>query len=110
MREATASMSNTRDENATVAGPTIKTAVVVKFMFFSALMVATPTAVFFLSHFRYLDWLWAMTVGVPSDNALPALSGIAAVICVNIVVGCFIIMAFRESDVTKDKRRGVKSD
>lgn len=48
-------MSSTKPQDGVVAGPQISTMVVVKFMFFSALMVATPTAVFFLSHYRYLD-------------------------------------------------------
>ena len=48
-------MTDKKDEDGTVVGPSIRTWVVVKFMFFSALMVATPTAVFFLSHYRYLD-------------------------------------------------------
>lgn len=40
---------------ATVSGPSIQATVVLKFFLFSALMVATPTAVFFLSYHRHFD-------------------------------------------------------
>jgi hypothetical protein len=43
------------EDEVKVVGPQIRPAVIFKFVFFSFLMVATPTAVFFLSFHRQLD-------------------------------------------------------
>jgi hypothetical protein len=48
-------MAIEEEEEATVHGPTIQPAVVAKFMMVSAMMVATPTSLFFLSMHGFLD-------------------------------------------------------
>eukprot|EP01025_Chloroclados_australasicus_P004298 TRINITY_DN11046_c0_g1_i3.p2 TRINITY_DN11046_c0_g1~~TRINITY_DN11046_c0_g1_i3.p2 ORF type:complete len:105 (+),score=14.26 TRINITY_DN11046_c0_g1_i3:187-501(+) len=98
------------EEELKVPGPQIKYSVVAKFVFFSFLMIATPTTVFMLSYHRYFDGLYAMTIGVPDQRSLGTVSGILAIIAVNLVVGMFVVSAFQETDVVKDKRKGVKSD
>ena len=43
------------DDEGTVPGPAIQTSVVLKFMFATAFMVATPTLLFFASMYGWLD-------------------------------------------------------
>lgn len=52
---AAQTMSARDDGEPRVGPPAIKMGVVLKFAFASMAMVSTPTAVFFLSHARYLD-------------------------------------------------------
>lgn len=49
------SMAIEDDDEGTVPGPAIETSVVLKFMLATALMVATPTALFFASMYGLLD-------------------------------------------------------
>jgi hypothetical protein len=48
-------MAIEEEDEGKVPGPTIQPLVVAKFMLVSALMVATPTSLFFLSMYGYLD-------------------------------------------------------
>ena len=52
---AAQTMSARENGELRVGPPGIKMEVVLKFAFASMAMVSTPTAVFFLSHARYLD-------------------------------------------------------
>ncbi|PNH10087.1 hypothetical protein TSOC_003217 [Tetrabaena socialis] len=63
---------------------------------FSLLMVTCPFLLYYSSYEGYLDPLYAITVGIPAPEGRAVASAIFAVLGVNLVVGCFIFVAFRE--------------
>ncbi|GIL43851.1 hypothetical protein Vafri_1454 [Volvox africanus] len=69
-------------------------------LIFSGLMVTCPFLLYFASFWGYFDSLYALTIGIPAPENRAVASAIAAVLGVNLVVGAFIFVAFRE--VTDD--------
>mmetsp|Transcript_14621 Transcript_14621/g.36403 ORF Transcript_14621/g.36403 Transcript_14621/m.36403 type:complete len:98 (-) Transcript_14621:1180-1473(-) len=61
-------------------------------------MMCVPIGLFLLVAEKYLDPLFAATIGVPSPDKRSIVAGIFAVIGVNVVVIAFVTSAFREED------------
>ncbi|KAG2490473.1 hypothetical protein HYH03_011102 [Edaphochlamys debaryana] len=68
---------------------------------FSAAMAIVPVGLYFGSYNGLFDGIYRLTVGIPQPDQRAVVSAILAVLGVNLVVGCFIFVAFRE--VTDDK-------
>ncbi|KAL6761541.1 hypothetical protein V8C86DRAFT_2531564 [Haematococcus lacustris] len=65
---------------------------------YSVLMMLVPFFLFWMSVEHYLDPVYAWTIGIPAPEKLSLVSGVVAVIGVNIVVACFIFTAFKDED------------
>ncbi|GFR39829.1 hypothetical protein Agub_g323 [Astrephomene gubernaculifera] len=89
------------------AGRTLATIVT-----FSLLMVTCPLALYFSSFYGYFDGLYSLTIGIPPPEQRTVASAILAVVGVNLVVGGFIFVAFREvnDDGAKVKASAKKND
>lgn len=59
-------------------------------------MITFPVGLFFLSSHGYFDPFYKVFGGVPSPESRPLVSGVFAVLGVNLVVAGFIITAFKE--------------
>ncbi|GLC58266.1 hypothetical protein PLESTB_001339600 [Pleodorina starrii] len=66
-------------------------------LIFSALMVTCPFILYFGSYEGYFDKMYALTIGIPAPENRAVASAILAVLGVNLVVGSFIFVAFREA-------------
>ncbi|GLC43326.1 hypothetical protein PLESTM_001459100, partial [Pleodorina starrii] len=62
--------------------------------------VTCPFILYFGSYEGYFDKMYALTIGIPAPENRAVASAILAVLGVNLVVGSFIFVAFRE--VTDD--------
>lgn len=74
-------------------------------LIFSVLMSLVPVCSFFLSNSGYLDPVYRVTIGVPSDQKRSIYSGVLAIFLVNFVVLGFILTAFNEEPVPVKKQK-----